>query len=497
MTAGNGGIGGAGYNSNSITGSNAHAANGGDADGGALYNDSVNTTKPSSLSIVSVTMAGDQATGGGGGRAGSGTTPNGGAGGPGGNGGNAFGGALYNGDNTALTVTNSTLGGNGSLANVVTAGIGARGGDAGTPANVPSNNGGPGGNGGSVAGGNVYINSNTATFQDDTIVFGQAAAYGLGGAGGGGAGNGGQVGPAGANGSGVAGGYFAGANSTNIIANTIIDLDIAQANPDVSGAFTSMNHAGHNILGSVTGSTGFSTSFGDQIGITAAQLNLGPLQNNGGPNIGAPNSSTFTLTEALQGGSVAIGTGNAALVPNSVTTDQRGPTFARIVNGSLDVGAFQTQLPSPPPSPSPGPSPSPSPSPGPTPPPGSHGLTTITTIVGIQNCYPGLVQLETVTADVTNINGYVVNEGVVTFQVNGQTIFAPVHNGVATATFATGLLDLSVWPDLFFTHPLTASYNDSSTVFAPSGTATSVPAIWIDFFLSLLSSQLRGLNQLQ
>lgn len=491
-TAGVGGIGGAGYNS--VGGA------GGSAEGGAIYNDSVNPNNHSNLSLNSVTLAGDSATGGAGGRAGSGTGPNGGAGGPGGNGGGAFGGALYNGDNTPLFVVNSTLGGSGSYGNVVTGGLGARGGDAGTPANVPSNNGGAGGNGGSVAGGNVFVNSNSATFDDDTIVYGQAASYGPGGAGGGGAGNGGQTGPAGANGTGVAGGYFAGKNSTDTIANTIIDLDIAQTDPDVAGAFVSSGNVGNNILGSVGDATGFTDNNGNpingnQIGVTAKQLNLGPLQNNGGTTLGGAGATTTIVTAALGSGSVAFAGGNASLVPGNITTDERGSGFARIVNGRLDVGAYETQSPLPPPPPGPGPSPSPSP--GPTPPPGSQGLTTITTIVSIENSYPGFVQLETVTADVVNTNGYLVNEGVVTFQVNGQTVFASVHNGVATATFATGLFDLSVLTDLLFPHPLTAGYSDSSGVFAPSGTGTIVPAIWIDFFLSLLSSSFNGLTQLQ
>jgi hypothetical protein len=62
--------------------------------------------------------------------------------------------------------------------------------------------------------------------------------------------------------------------------------------------------------------------------------NLGPLQNNGGP----------TQTMALTSSSSAYGAGNKALVPDGVTTDQRGPTFARVVNGRLDLGAFEVQL---------------------------------------------------------------------------------------------------------------------------------------------------------
>jgi hypothetical protein len=130
-------------------------------------------------------------------------------------------------------------------------------------------------------------------------------------------------------------------------------------------------------------------------------------------------------------------------------------------------------------------------------PPGVSGLTTSLSIVSVQNSYPGLVQLETVSADVTNINGFAVNEGIVAFQVNGQTLYAPVVNGVATVTFSTGLLDLNDLNDYLFSHPLTASYSDSKGIFAPSGSGLDVPAIWIDFLMSLLTTQLRQLTQLQ
>src|SRR5581483_7124348 len=60
----------------------------------------------------------------------------------------------------------------------------------------------------------------------DTIVFGQAVAYGLGGPGGSGAGVGGLPGPAGNDGTGIAGGYYA-AGGTNSVGNTIIDLNAA------------------------------------------------------------------------------------------------------------------------------------------------------------------------------------------------------------------------------------------------------------------------------
>jgi hypothetical protein len=123
-------------------------------------------------------------------------------------------------------------------------------------------------------------------------------------------------------------------------------------------------------------------------------------------------------------------------------------------------------------------------------PAGTTGLTSTTTIVSVQNTYPGLIQLETIEVSVTNPNGFTVNEGNVTFQVDGQTMVAPVVNGMATVTVATGLLDFSALNDLLFSHPLTASYSDGSGLFAPSGAGLSEPAIWIDFFVSLLAQQL-------
>ena len=56
----------------------------------------------------------------------------------------------------------------------------------------------------------------------------------------------------------------------------------------------------------------------DTVGVSASQLDLGPLQNNGGP----------TPTDGLIAGSVAVGAGNTALVTNppftTPATDQRG-----------------------------------------------------------------------------------------------------------------------------------------------------------------------------
>ncbi|MHB1571761.1 MAG: putative Ig domain-containing protein, partial [Solirubrobacteraceae bacterium] len=131
------------------------------------------------------------------------------------------------------------------------------------------------------------------------------------------------------------------------------------------------------------------------------------------------------------------------------------------------------------------------------PPPPPLALSTISTIVSVQNQYPGLVQVETVTVDVTNPNGYAVDEGYVTLQVDGQTVYAPVINGVATATVATSLFDFGALFDLFFAHSLTVAYNDGSGNFGPSSASTEVPSILLDFFTFLIAEQYQQLTQYQ
>ena len=61
---------------------------------------------------------------------------------------------------------------------------------------------------------------------------------------------------------------------------------------------------------------------------------LGPLQDNGGP----------TFTHALLAGSPAIDAGDPAFV-GPPDYDQRGIGFPRVVNGRIDIGAFEVQTP--------------------------------------------------------------------------------------------------------------------------------------------------------
>ncbi len=87
---------------------------------------------------------------------------------------------------------------------------------------------------------------------------------------------------------------------------------------------------GHNLIANSSEGLGFAPS--DLLNVNPM---LGPLQNNGGP----------TQTMALLPGSPAIDAGDTALVPAAVISDQRGAGYPRIVNSSVDIGAYEVQGP--------------------------------------------------------------------------------------------------------------------------------------------------------
>jgi hypothetical protein len=89
----------------------------------------------------------------------------------------------------------------------------------------------------------------------------------------------------------------------------------------------------NNLIGDGTDMTGLSNGVnGNQVGTADNPIDprLGPLADNGGP----------TLTHALLPGSPALDAGNNAYATDF---DQRGPGFPRIVNGIIDIGAFEFQ----------------------------------------------------------------------------------------------------------------------------------------------------------
>ena len=122
------------------------------------------------------------------------------------------------------------------------------------------------------------------------------------------------------------------ASGPTTIQNTIIAGNgTAPGQPEYEGVLTSL---GHNVIG-LNGDPPHTAATGDQVKVTAAQVALAPLANNGGP----------VPTHALQAGSVAIDQGNS----DGLTSDERGsprpcddPAIANATGGDgADVGAFE------------------------------------------------------------------------------------------------------------------------------------------------------------
>src|SRR5207253_3793893 len=113
-----------------------------------------------------------------------------------------------------------------------------------------------------------------------------------------------------------------GGGFTNLT-DTILKTGVSGANLVNSGG--SITSLGYNLSNDDGG--GFLGATGDQINTDPI---IGPLQDNGG----------LSFTRALLTGSPAIDTGDPAFDPNNLTppltTDQRGPGFARVANSVID-----------------------------------------------------------------------------------------------------------------------------------------------------------------
>ena len=129
------------------------------------------------------------------------------------------------------------------------------------------------------------------------------------------------------------------ANVRTEVSGTIISGNI---NGDVAVVSSTQNNSfqsnGFNLIGSGGGTLNGLANFtatGDQIAVTNPLL--GPLADNGGP----------TQTHALLFGSPALNAGDPTFDPNTFTpplvNDQRGVGFARVVIGTIDIGAFELQ----------------------------------------------------------------------------------------------------------------------------------------------------------
>ncbi len=148
------------------------------------------------------------------------------------------------------------------------------------------------------------------------------------------------------------GGGIDNASGSVILVNSLVALNSATTDTDFAGAVSS---SAHDLIGNADGSSGFSTAHGDLFGSTAHPLDpkLGPLQPNGGP----------TPTIALLPGSPALHAGDPSVQSAIGSNDQRGQGFARVVNGTIDIGAFEVQPPTLTPPPPPGGSSPPKPPP--------------------------------------------------------------------------------------------------------------------------------------
>ncbi len=119
------------------------------------------------------------------------------------------------------------------------------------------------------------------------------------------------------------------AAGTVTIGNTIVAGNSATTvSRDVAGNF---NSQGNNLIGVTGNSSGWGS---DLTGSGASPLaaHLGVLGYYGGP----------TETMPLLPGSPAINAGDNGLLSSGDTTDQRGTGFPRILNSTVDIGAYET-----------------------------------------------------------------------------------------------------------------------------------------------------------
>ena len=198
-----------------------------------------------------------------------------------------YGGGIYNAG--TLTVSNSTVSGNAVPGDDLLTGGGIL--NTGTLTVSDSTISGNGGDiGGGISNGTIFGDTGTLTVSNSTI----------------------------SNNGAFYGGGIWNTIGTLHMRNTIVAGNLYGG--DISGSLASSSH---NLIGNTGGVSGL-----DPTDLLNVDPLLGPLADNGGP----------TLTHALLPGSPAIDAGDNTDAPEF---DQRG--FPRIVNGVIDIGAFELQ----------------------------------------------------------------------------------------------------------------------------------------------------------
>ena len=201
-----------------------------------------------------------------------------------------FGGGIHNGTEGTLTINGSTISGNTANG---------------------SNDGGDGGGGISHRGSTLTVANSTisgnSTFGGGGGIYGQAMTI--------------TNSTLKGNTAGQYGGGISG-NATISLSNTIVAGNTGFADLGGFGTFSGT----HNLIQDGSGGTGLTgTLTGDPM--------LGPLADNDGP----------TMTHALVEESPAIDAGSNDSLPVSTEFDQRGSGFDRIVNDTVDIGAYEVQ----------------------------------------------------------------------------------------------------------------------------------------------------------
>ncbi|MGI0485865.1 beta strand repeat-containing protein [Pantanalinema rosaneae CENA516] len=118
------------------------------------------------------------------------------------------------------------------------------------------------------------------------------------------------------------------------VGNSIISGNVAAETSAELGNSGNFISNGYNLVGQNGNTGGFVTTTTDIVLQGGIETAIAPLANNGGS----------TLTHALVAGSPALNAGNNALIATGITTDQRGSGFSRILNGRVDIGAFESSL---------------------------------------------------------------------------------------------------------------------------------------------------------
>ena len=239
-----------------------------------------------------------------------------------------------------------------------------------------------------------------------------------------------------------------------VLKNTVIAQNLANGiESDVDGSGLIDSTSSFNLLGNTSVSGITDGSQGNQIGSSLSPLDaeLGPLTNNGGIN----------KTIAPNTGSPAIAAGLIANAVDPTTSDpipfdQRGVGFPRVVNSTIDIGAYQTQA-----------------------------TATNLSVQAVSGTYGGT---RTLTATLTSGGDPVVGElvdihlgaldlGTMTTDINGVATFSNVSLGAFNAGTYTGAISASFDGDSSFAAssgsanlavtpaPLTITANNQSKVY--------------------------------